>query len=87
MSGELDNRLPARSANPTLAFGPYNGVYCLNCNRQVSNALARSHALVDRFTPGCGITFEFVSSAGNPPRAKVERMRPDLLWREVEWAT
>lgn len=86
MSGELDNWLPDRPPNPTLAFGPYGGVRCLNCKKQVSNPLARSHALVDRYTPGCGIEFKFVSSAGNPPRAEVEATRPDLPWREVEWA-
>jgi hypothetical protein len=86
VSGELDNWLPERAPNPTLAFGPYGGVYCLNCNDSVANCYARSHALTEDGMPGCGITFEFVSSAGNPPRAEVEETRPDLPWREVEWA-
>lgn len=72
--------------NPTLAFGPYGGVHCLNCNEQVSNGFAKRHALTDSGMPGCGIEFEFVSSAGNPSREWVELTRPDLTWRNVEWA-
>jgi hypothetical protein len=86
MSGELDNWLPERPPKPIIAFGPYEGVRCLNCGEAVSNPWARRHALVDDATPGCSIEFEFATSAGNPSRATVAELRPDLPWQEVEWA-
>lgn len=57
---------------------------CGSCGKRVSNVYAKRHALIDRYTDGCGVEFTHLASPSG--EASLTHVRDDLPFRELRYA-